>query len=159
MFIFFTCIKKTNQKKVQPITWSRITGLPCAACKERATSESRTPSQGYSAESLIRSLLCCSAAWKGKKIKFSGCEPILYRWVSQLLPEQDGKTVWVRCMRASFLPSRQQRETQGSPKGRHSWSALFVFLFGLEKIYRLSNNVLENLIVDNSWHQTKNYTW
>jgi hypothetical protein len=24
MFIFFTCIKKTNQKKVQPVTWSRL---------------------------------------------------------------------------------------------------------------------------------------
>jgi len=43
MFIFFTCIKKTNQKKVQPITWSDSVGLPCAARKERATSESHTP--------------------------------------------------------------------------------------------------------------------
>jgi len=42
MFIFFTCIKKTNQKKVQPITWSDYVGLPCGARKERATSESRT---------------------------------------------------------------------------------------------------------------------
>jgi len=41
MFIFFTCIKKTNQKKMQPITWSDKVGLPCAAHKERATSESR----------------------------------------------------------------------------------------------------------------------
>ena len=62
MFIFFTCIKKTNQKKVQPITWSDCVELPCAARKERATSESRTPLRGYSAESLFRSLLCCSAA-------------------------------------------------------------------------------------------------
>ena len=42
MFIFFTCIKKMNQKKVQPITWSDSVGLPCAACKKRATSESRS---------------------------------------------------------------------------------------------------------------------
>jgi len=28
MFIFFTCIKKTNQKKVQPITWSRKRDYP-----------------------------------------------------------------------------------------------------------------------------------
>jgi hypothetical protein len=28
MFIFFTCIKKTNQKKVQPVTWSVKGGLP-----------------------------------------------------------------------------------------------------------------------------------
>jgi len=28
MFIFFTCIKKTNQKKVQPITWSRKHDFP-----------------------------------------------------------------------------------------------------------------------------------
>jgi hypothetical protein len=50
MLIFFTCIKKTNQKKVQPITWSNSVGLPevytplrGAARKERETSESRTP--------------------------------------------------------------------------------------------------------------------
>jgi hypothetical protein len=24
LFVFFTCIKKTNKKKVQPFTWSRI---------------------------------------------------------------------------------------------------------------------------------------
>jgi hypothetical protein len=42
MFIFFTCIKKTNQKKVQPFTWSASGRLSCAAHKEWATSESRT---------------------------------------------------------------------------------------------------------------------
>ena len=30
LFIFFTCLKKTNQKKGQPITWSDCVGLPCA---------------------------------------------------------------------------------------------------------------------------------
>ena len=29
---------------MQPITWSDCVGLPCAARKEQATSESRTPS-------------------------------------------------------------------------------------------------------------------
>jgi hypothetical protein len=33
MFIFFTCIKKTNQKKVQPITWSRKRDLPALLAK------------------------------------------------------------------------------------------------------------------------------
>jgi hypothetical protein len=30
VFIFFTCPKKTNQKKGQPVTWSDFVGLPCA---------------------------------------------------------------------------------------------------------------------------------
>jgi len=33
MFIFFTCIKKTNQKKVQPITWSRKRDYPALLAK------------------------------------------------------------------------------------------------------------------------------
>jgi hypothetical protein len=33
MFIFFTCIKKTNQKKVQPITWSRKRDCPALLAK------------------------------------------------------------------------------------------------------------------------------
>jgi hypothetical protein len=35
-----------NQKKGQPVTWFDCAELPCAAHKERATSESRTPLRG-----------------------------------------------------------------------------------------------------------------
>jgi len=67
MFIFFTCIKKTNQKKVQPVTWSTYGRLPCVAHKERATSESRIPLRGTPPSRL--SVLCCAARLRDMAIK------------------------------------------------------------------------------------------
>ena len=88
MFIFFTCIKKTNQKKVQPITWSRFAGLTevyaplrGAASKERATSESPTRwVLRRVAYPFFTPLLGCVKCLKPSIFKrFYGCEPILCR--------------------------------------------------------------------------------
>ena len=46
MFVFFTYIKKTNQKKVQPFTWSRDAGRPCAPRNDREFKNSH-PFRGF----------------------------------------------------------------------------------------------------------------
>jgi len=48
LFIFFTCLKKTNQKNGQPVTWSACGKLPCAAqlCREFENSQSLCPLRG-----------------------------------------------------------------------------------------------------------------
>jgi len=67
LFIFFVCPKKTNQKKGQPIT-RRITAVPLAAEYPALLKKNgRLGKSLRSAESLSRSFLRCSAAWKGDK--------------------------------------------------------------------------------------------
>ena len=71
MFIFFTCIKKTNQKKVQPITWSGCVGLPgvyalfLSVLLAKIGRHRKVAPIGCSAESPIRSLRSLCPVFRG----------------------------------------------------------------------------------------------
>jgi len=120
--------RKRTKKKGQPITWPRFAWLPSLLAKNgRHRDDAPFGRYDRVAFPFFAALLGCVKRHKKHSVVGPHSVPLS-------IAAGDGKvTLKLSEAQPSFLVSRQLREAQGSPKGRYSWGALFVFLFGQAK--------------------------